>query len=86
MKDALSKCSLSGLVPDGSNLFLYLGDFFEVSAPFVVGNLGFEFIDFLLVLPNGTREGGEESKGRGTLATDKEYRRRDRHAASTAET
>ena len=52
--DALSKCSLSSLVPDGSDLVLYLGDFFEVSAPFVVGNLGFELINFLLVLPNGT--------------------------------
>ena len=39
------------LGPNVGNLVLYLGDFLEVSASFMVRYLGFEFVDFLLVLP-----------------------------------
>ena len=52
MKTNLScKGSFTGLGPDGSNLLLYLLDFLLVSASFVVGYLGFQFVDLLLVLP-----------------------------------
>ncbi len=47
----LRKLSLAGLLPDARDLIFYLGDFLQVAATFVVGNLGFEFIDLLLILP-----------------------------------
>lgn len=47
----LGKLSLASLLPDAGDLIFYLGDFLQVAATFVVGNLGFEFVDLLLVLP-----------------------------------
>ncbi len=42
--------SLLRLLPDGIDLVFYLGDFIKVSTSFMVGYLGGEFVDFLLVL------------------------------------
>jgi hypothetical protein len=47
----LRKLGLASLLPDARDLIFYLGDFLQVTATFVVGNLGFEFVDLLLVLP-----------------------------------
>jgi hypothetical protein len=43
------------------DLIFYLGDFLQVAATFVVGNLGFEFVDLLLVLPESLGKPEEES-------------------------
>ena len=47
----LGKLSLASLFPDAGDLIFYLGDFLQITATFMVGNLGFEFVDLLLVLP-----------------------------------
>ena len=42
------------------NLIFYLGDFLQVAATFVVGNLCLEFVDLLLVLPESLEDPEEE--------------------------
>lgn len=42
---------VTSFLPDGIDLFFYLGDLFLISAPFVVRYLCCEFVDLLLVLP-----------------------------------
>ena len=53
---SLGELSLASLLPDLRDLVFYLGDFLQVSATVVVGDLGFEFVDLLLVLPGKFRE------------------------------
>ena len=57
----LGKLSLASLLPDAGDLIFYLGDFLQVAATFVVGNLGFEFVDLLLVLPDSLEKSRERS-------------------------
>lgn len=53
---SLGELSLASLLPDLRDLVFYLGDFLQVSATVVVGDLGFEFVNLLLVLPGKFRE------------------------------
>ena len=53
---SLGKLSLMSFFPDLGGLVFYLGDFLQVSATVVVGDLGFEFVNLLLVLPRKFRE------------------------------
>jgi hypothetical protein len=52
----LGELCLTSLRPDVRDLIFYLGDFLQVAATFVVGNLCFEFVDLLLVLPESLED------------------------------
>ena len=60
---SLGELSLASLLPDLRDLVFYLGDFLQVSATVVVGDLGFEFVDLLLVLPGKFIEKPKERSG-----------------------
>lgn len=56
----LGELCLTSLRPDVRDLIFYLGDFLQVAATFVVGNLCLEFVDLLLVLPESLEDPEEE--------------------------
>ena len=66
----LGELSLASLFPDLRDLVFYLGDFLQVSATVVVGDLGFEFVDLLLVLPGKLREAEGRERQRFGLVID----------------
>ncbi len=60
----LSVLGLASLLPEGLDLSFYLGDLLHVATSFVVGKLGGELVDLLLIHPVKFQVTLQERNGR----------------------